>query len=288
VISSIKPATPPIPFAPPVSPYTHFIAGTGTLEAASENIQIGTSIAEVVTDVYVVAGDIVEKGSPLFKLDTRTFEAQLFQAEKDRDHAVVEYENQKTRLDLYDRLSDRRAISENDYNQVYFSTEAAKVAIWRAEARIETARTYIERSMLRAPMDGKVLQVAIRKGEIANLNPFSEIALMTFGPVCPTNIRVNIDEDEAWRYKRGAPAVAFVRGNSSICFPLTFIRMEPLVIPKQSLTGGTAERVDTRVLQVIYQFHCQDLPIYVGQIVDVYIEAIPADTRYDDAKNRCY
>ena len=288
VMSSSKPETPPIPFAPPVPPYAHFIAGTGTVEAASENISIGTSIAQVVTEVYVVAGDVVGKGTPLFKLDTRTFEAELFQAEMDRDHAVVEYENQKTQLDLYDRLKDRRAISQNEYNQVYFAAEAAKVAILQADARIETAKTFIERSTLRAPMDGKVLQVAIRVGEIANLNPFSEIALITFGPVCPTNVRVNIDEDEAWRYKQGAPAEAFVRGNSSICFPLKYIRTEPLVVAKQALTGGTAERVDTRVLQAIYQFQCQDLPVYVGQILDVYIEAIPADTRYDDAKNRCY
>jgi HlyD family secretion protein len=288
VMSARKPVTPPIPFAPPIPPYTHFIVGSATVEAASENISIGTSIAEVATDVYVVAGDVVAKGTPLFKLDTRTFEAQLSQAEADRARAIVEYENQKTQLDLYDRLTDKRAVSENEYNQVFFATEAAKVAILQAEARIDTARTYIERSTLRAPMDGKVLQVAIRVGEIANLNPFSEIALMTFGPVCPTNVRVDIDEDDAWRYKQGAPAVAFVRGNSSICFPLKFVRLEPLVIAKESLTGGTAERVDTRVLQAIYQFQCQDLPVYVGQILDVYIEAIPATTRYDDAKNRCY
>jgi multidrug efflux pump subunit AcrA (membrane-fusion protein) len=198
---------------------------------------------------------------------------------------VVEYENQKTQLDLYNRLTDRRAVSENDYNQVYYATAAAQVAIQQADAKIETAQSYIERSTIRAPMDGKVLQVAIRKGEIANLNPFNEEPLITFGPVCPTNVRINIDEEEAWRYRTGAPATAFVRGNSSIRFPLKYIRTEPLIIPKQSLTGGTAERVDTRVLQVIYQFQCKELPVYVGQLVDVYLEAIPADTRYHDAQN---
>jgi HlyD family secretion protein len=286
--STIQPATPPIPFAPPISPYASFIAGAGTVEASSENICIGTSIAEVVTDIYVVAGDVVKEGDPLFKLDTRTYEAKLFQAEADRDHAIVEYENQKMQLDLYDRLTDLRAVSENDYNQVYFAAEAAKAAILQTEAQIETAKTFIDRSTIRAPLDGKVLQVAIRKGEIANLNPFTQIPLITFGPVCPSNVRVNVDEDDAWRYKSGAPATAFVRGNSSICFPLKYIRTEPLLIAKQSLTGGTNERVDTRVLQVIYQFECQDLPVYVGQILDVYIESIPANTRYDHAKNSRY
>ncbi len=82
--------------------------------------------------------------------------------------------------------------------------------------------------------------------------------------------------------------MGYVRGNSSICFPLKFVRVEPLLVPKQSLTGSTSEQTDTRVLQVIYSFECKDLPVYVGQFIDVYIEAIPADTRYQSEKNRCY
>ncbi len=288
IASAQRPETPPIPFAPPIPPYVHFIAGSGLVEASSENINIGTSIPEIVTNVYVVAGDTVNKTDPLFKLDTRTYEAELGEAEAARLQAIVDYENQKTELDLYNRLTDRRAISENEYNQIFFKAEEAKVRIIQAEAKIETAKTFIDRSTIRAPLDGKVLQVAIREGEIANLNPFNQIPLITFGPVCPYHIRVNIDEEDAWRYKNGAPATAFVRGNSSICFPLKFVRLEPLLVPKQALTGDASERVDTRVLQVIYQFECQELPVYVGQILDVYIEAIPADTRYDNAKNRCY
>jgi len=288
VISARKTPPVPIPFQPPVPPYTTYIAASGTIEASSENIQIGTSIAEIVTDVYVTAGDFVKEGAPLFKLDTRTFEAELFQAEMDRAFAVVEYENQKAQLCLYDQLTDRRAVSENEYNQVYYATQAAKVAIGQADARIETAQSFIDRSTVRAPKDGEVLQVEIRPGEIANLNPFSQLPLITFGPVCPTNVRIDIDEEDAWRFKKGSPATAFVRGNSSIAFPLKYVRTEPLLVPKQSLTGATAERVDTRVLQVIYSFECRDLPVYVGQILDIFIEAIPADTRYDDAKNRRY
>jgi hypothetical protein len=48
------------------------------------------------------------------------------------------------------------------------------------------------------------------------------------------------------------------------------------VIPKASLTGVSTERVDTRVLQVIYQFERPaDRPIFVGQQMDVYIDTSP-------------
>ena len=65
------------------------------------------------------------------------------------------------------------------------------------------------------------------------------------------------------------------RGNREIRTDLTFFRIEPYVIPKRSLTGDSTERVDTRVLQVLYSFDRGKLPIYVGQQMDVFIDAPP-------------
>ncbi len=44
------------------------------------------------------------------------------------------------------------------------------------------------------------------------------------------------------------------------------------MIPKKSLTGDSTERVDTRVLQVIYRVKDQNASLYVGQQMDVYIK----------------
>jgi hypothetical protein len=48
--------------------------------------------------------------------------------------------------------------------------------------------------------------------------------------------------------------------------------VEPYVVPKRSLTGDSTERVDTRVMQVLYSFKRADLHIFPGQLMDVYIE----------------
>ena len=45
------------------------------------------------------------------------------------------------------------------------------------------------------------------------------------------------------------------------------------MIDLKSLTGDSTERVDTRVLQVIYKVDRDDLPLFVGQQVDVFIDA---------------
>ena len=100
---------------------------------------------------------------------------------------------------------------------------------------------------------------------------------MLLGNDTRLHVRVDIDENDAWRFRQGAPALAYVRGNPDLKTSLHFERFEPYVIPKQSLTGDSTERVDTRVLQVIYSFDEGALPVYVGQQMDVFVEAPPVE-----------
>ncbi len=286
--SSQKPVTPAIPFPPPTSPYAHAIMGAGTIEASTDNIFINPPFSEIAIAVYVKQNDIVKAGAPLFELDTRTFVAERLQAIREREYAIVQYDNAQTQLDLYNSLTDRRAVSQNDYNQVYYGAQAALAAIAVADAKIEVAQSYIDRSIICAPADGEILQLNVHPGESQNANPFNNLSSIVFGPVSPLHLRVDVDEDDAWRFRKGAPATAYVRGNRTISFPLSYVRTDPLIIPKQSLTGSTVERMDTRVLQVIYRFDWDHLPVYPGQVLDIFIEALPANTRYGDAQIFCH
>ena len=83
---------------------------------------------------------------------------------------------------------------------------------------------------------------------------------------------MDIDENDIPRFRPNLPGVAKPRGNASQEFGLRFVRVEPYVIPKRSLTGGNTERVDTRVLQVIYAIETTGRPLYVGQQMDVFLD----------------
>jgi hypothetical protein len=101
------------------------------------------------------------------------------------------------------------------------------------------------------------------------------------------HVRVDIDENDAWRFNKNSRAVAFLRGNRDFKVNLTLAYVEPYVIPKKSLTGDSTERVDTRVLQALYSFDRKQLPIYVGQQMDVFIEAAdyPIQKNPESAQN---
>jgi HlyD family secretion protein len=149
--------------------------------------------------------------------------------------------------------------------------EIARAAVKLAEAQVQQDKTDIERAIVRAPVDGVVLQVNVRPGEYVGNNP--NAALVVLGVITDhLHVRVDIDEHDIPRFLPGAPAVASLRGAPDKKYPLTFVRVEPYVIPKKSLTGDNTERVDTRVLQVIYSLKPEGKPIYVGQQLDVFLD----------------
>jgi multidrug efflux pump subunit AcrA (membrane-fusion protein) len=147
----------------------------------------------------------------------------------------------------------------------------ARAAIRQAEAQVLQVQTDLDRALVRAPLDGKVLQVNVRPGEYVGTPPGQ--ALIVLGDISKrVHVRVDIDEHDIPRFKPGAPARASLRGTPDVSYPLQFVRVEPYVIPKKSLTGDNTERVDTRVLQVIYALDATGRPIYVGQQMDVFLD----------------
>ncbi len=85
-------------------------------------------------------------------------------------------------------------------------------------------------------------------------------------------MRVQIDEEDASRVSPNARAEGFVRGRDRTSIELRFVRIDPRIVPKKALTGSTTERVDTRVLFVVYEVVGATPPIYAGQKLDVFME----------------
>jgi multidrug resistance efflux pump len=158
-----------------------------------------------------------------------------------------------------------------DGKPIAASLEVQKAAVAQAQANLVRAQTNLELRTIKAPKAGTVLSVKIREGEFipASILPNP---LITMGQIDPLHVRVDIDESEIPRFRPDAVATATLRGSSGKGVQLTYVRTEPLVIPKRNLTGTVAERVDTRVMQVIYSVSPQSIGATVGQQVDVYIE----------------
>ena len=265
----------------------------GIVEASTENIAVGTLVPGVVSEIYKKIGDHVQASEPLFKIDSRDLQAELAvrkaalesakasEAAQEAAAADAEHQWQKVK-----EMGDIRAMSVEEIDRRKFATQQAQAKVVEAQADVGSAQaqmkateTDLDRRIVRALVAGTILQCKIHLGEYAQTGPLDP-PLMMLGNTDVLNVRVDIDENDAWRLETVRPAMAFVRGNRDLSTPLHFVRVEPYVLPKKSLTGDSSERVDTRVLQVLYSFDPKSLPVYVGQQMDVFVEAQPIRTSF--------
>jgi HlyD family secretion protein len=274
------------PVQPPASNFAHTVAAVGLVETSTENIAIGAHLPGVVEKVFVTVGDSVRAGAPLFKIDDRHLRAQLAQAQAAEQTAIAgvavasaSLDDLKQQLKFAESVLDPRAISAEEVTRRRSAADTAKAKLGQAQAEVQSAKaqitmvnTELQRSIVTAPVAGEVLQVKIRPGEFAIAGAAAN-PMILLGRAKPLYLRVDVDEHEAWRVRPDAGASAAVRGNAELKTPLKFVRFEPFVLPKKSLTGDSTERVDTRVLQVIYRVQRDDLRLFVGQQMDVFIDA---------------
>lgn len=330
----IEPAQPIA--APAVMPWSAAIAGSGIVEAASENVSIAAPVSGLAVEVLVRQGDRVKAGDALFRLDDRTLRAELglreamLRTARERlaelkarprpedippaealvAQARAAQSDAESQLRLAQAIADSRALSTEELNrrryaldQAQARTAAAEADLARvkagtfppeiavaeaqvaeAQASAESTRVELERLTVRAPLAGEVLQRNVRPGEFVQAGAAPAPVMM--GDTDRLVVRVDVDENDAWRFQETAPAKAFLRGNKDFAVALRFERVEPFVVPRRSLTGDANERVDTRVMQVLYSFPAGQIPVRVGQMMDVYIEdRISAGETADAGRN---
>jgi HlyD family secretion protein len=268
------------------APFPSYIAGAGITEASTENVAVATQVSGVVTNIYVKRGDTTKSGDPLFTVDDRDLQAQLLPASARVKEGEANLAKAKDHLDRGARLSigNKSAISIQDLENRRFDAAIGETALATAQAGVEQIKREIAIHTVRALMPGRILQINIHPGEYAQSGVLAS-PLMLLGDDSQMHVRVNLDENDSWRFKPDASAMAFIRGNPALKTPLRFVRVDPYVVPKTSLTGDSPERTDMRVLQVIYSYDPATLPmVYAGQQMDVFIEAPPVVAQSAEGK----
>jgi multidrug efflux pump subunit AcrA (membrane-fusion protein) len=291
------------PSPPPQNPFVAAVAGLGEVEPNSETVAVATEVSGVVAAVLVRAGDAVAAGQALFTLDDRSWRAALAQAEAELAQARASV--QEARASRQAALAERErasadaarfttlvrqdfAASRQRYETALADSRKADAQVALAEARIAAAeaqaaraeaaslraRVDLDRTVIRAPITGHVLRVNLRAGEFAQAGPLDP-PLLAMGALDPLHVRLQVDEADAWRLGPGAPARAFLRGDGSRSAPVSFVRIEPQARPKRFLSNAPGERTDTRVVEVLYRLDPAALPVQVGQMLDVFVEAPP-------------
>lgn len=144
----------------------------------------------------------------------------------------------------------------------------------------ESSSALLAKYTLVAPRDGVVLTITSAVGTYVSPQGSYETytqgqnpAIVIGAEQSTLNVRCYVDEILVSRLPAGTAIKAemTVRG-SGAKVPLKFVRIQPFVSPKIELSNQRTEKVDVRVLPVIFRIdQPQNLKIYPGELVDVYI-----------------
>ena len=232
-----------------------------------ENINIYPEVSGPITKVLVHEGQQVSAGTVLF-----TIEDSVQRANVELAQATLKVDRDQYDKDLASYNIDPKSISKD-------VLDTAKDTADQAIAALKAANALLKKYTLAAPFDGVVLVLNAARGSYVSSQGAYDSYTQGFDPLviigAPQEylaVRCYVDEILVSRL----PSAYYIKAEMSITgtnikVPMEFVRVQPFVSPKIELSNEKQEQVDLRVLPVIFKFEKKDLPVYPGQMVDVYI-----------------
>ncbi len=283
----------PPAFAPPSNPYAKGIYAQGIIESYQpngENINIYPEVPGTITRILVSEGATVKKGTLLFLIDDAVQRATVEQQKAQVELANANLKSSQDQLDKQKSSYELepRSVSKNDLDNAQNAVRVAKANMEVAQKQYELGQTLLSKYTVRAPIDGVVMTINVGIGSYISAQGSYDTytqglspALVMGSSLTYIGVRCYIDEVLISRL----PLVSNLRAQMSIRgtnikIPLEYVRVQPYVSPKIQLSNQRTERVDVRVLPVI--FRCKrpkEIDVYPGQLVDVYIGQAEIETK---------
>ena len=284
-ISGIPAKPQPPAFKPASNPYAKGIYANGIVETSQtsgENINVYPEVPGTVVKILVTEGQHVPAGTPLFILEdsvqrstTESAKAQIDVAKATRKNLQDQYSKLKASWVL-----DQRSVSKDALDTAENAAKAAKATLELAQKQYQAANALLGKYVIKALSDGTVLSINTAMGSFISSQGVYDTYTGVFQPVMVLGnmkgdlaVRCYVDEILISRLPDPSEMQArmTIQG-TNINIPLKFVRIQPNVTPKIELSSQRTERVDVRVLPVIFSFEKQKgVSIYPGQLVDVYI-----------------
>lgn len=144
----------------------HVEEAVGTLKAASRTV-ISSRLLAVIEEIGVVAGDEVQQGDVLVRLQDREFRARVEQAEQALRAAVANRQNAEREVARNEKLFQERAVARSILDDTIRQLEVTQAEERRAEQAAEEARVMLSYTIITAPKPGRVVDRLAQPGDTA-------------------------------------------------------------------------------------------------------------------------
>jgi multidrug resistance efflux pump len=147
--------------------------------------------------------------------------------------------------------------------------ERAQAEVARAQAALEEARALLEKTVVRAPLTGRVLRRYRKTGE--SVSGKGDTPIVSLGDLATLRVRVDVDEGDVARLRIGQKAWVTAAAYGEQRFTGHVVRIGQALGRKNVRTDEPNERVDTKILETLVELDAGQ-PLPVGLRVDTFLE----------------
>jgi len=198
---------------------------TGAINPRKE-VEIKSQVSGVVKKLFVEAGDKIEAGDLIAKIQIIPDVVALNNAQARLKEATINLKNSEKELKRQKKLFDEKVISEMDYNQFLLTYNLNKQAVEAAENNLELIKEGASKksgavsNLVKSTVDGMVLDVPVKEGNfVIETNTFNDgTTIASVADMTEMVFEGKVDEAEVGKLSEGMPIQLLVGALDTIKF----------------------------------------------------------------------
>ncbi|MBM4185947.1 MAG: efflux RND transporter periplasmic adaptor subunit [Gemmatimonadetes bacterium] len=222
---------------------------TGTVQPDTV-VEVKSKASGEILDMKVETGSMVNRGTLLVRVDRRTPQNTLSQAEADLEVAKARLQNADAQRRRSDELFKSQSITEQEHENAVLQLANAKAEVVRAQVSVENARIAMEDTDVLAPITGTVIAKNVERGQVIS-SPTRDVGggtvLLKMADLSLVQVRTLVDETDIGKIRQGLRATVTVDAFPNQPFEGEVLKIEPQAETQQNVTMfPVLVRIDNR------------------------------------------
>lgn len=123
---------------------------------AYQSSEVRPQVSGVIERRLFTEGALVQRGQPLYQIDSSLYRASTNQAQADLESARANQEAAQALADRYKPLAAMEAVSKQDYTNAAAAARQASATVAQRQAALDTARINLRFTTVPAPISGRI------------------------------------------------------------------------------------------------------------------------------------
>lgn len=213
------------------------VAATGTVEPIRV-IDVKSQASGEILEVAVEIGDAVRRGDLLVRIDPRDVRNAYEQAEADLGVAQARFQVAERQMNRIQELHDSSVVTDEELEAAMLEHANANAALVKARTNLELASERLNDVVVRAPIDGVIVEKSIEDGQIvtSTREVTGGTTLVRMADLEAMQVRTLVDETDIGRVTTGLPARITVEAYPDREFEGEVLKVEPQAVVEQNVT----------------------------------------------------